>query len=189
MPRSISCMYGIGWNKHTCRFVKYGIRRIEDSWKFSKLTERSEVLSGNFQLPEGPPIPNSLNLQVCSVFISCPRCIVQFPMNKLANLCTRFMHTITYVQYVRDWCTFEKFCFSICLQMFFYTHHLFVVWWTLLILHAPNFWKWFIGPAIIYVVERIASLSIVNKARYGKTFIKEGIIFPSNVSKMRFFTR
>ncbi len=74
----------------------------------------------------------------------------------------------------------------IYLQLFYYTHHLFVVWWTLLILHAPNFWKWFIGPAVIYIIERIFSLSIVNKARYGKTFIKEGIIFPSNVSRIMF---
>ena len=86
---------------------------------------------------------------------------------------------------------FKKFFLRVfkLIQMFFYTHHLFVVWWTLLILHAPNFWKWFIGPALIYAVERISSLSIVNKARYGKTFIKEGIIFPSNVSKMECFIR
>ena len=69
------------------------------------------------------------------------------------------------------------------LQLFYFTHHLYVVWWTLLILHAPNFWKWFIAPAVIYLIERISRLSIVNKARFGKTVIKEGIIFPSNVRR------
>ena len=69
-------------------------------------------------------------------------------------------------------------------ELFYFSHHLFVIWWTLLILHAPNFWKWFIGPAVIYILERISRLSIVNKARYGKTFIKEGIIFPSNVTHL-----
>jgi hypothetical protein len=53
----------------------------------------------------------------------------------------------------------------------------------LLILHAPNFWKWFIGPAVLYFVERILRLRIVNRARYGKTVIEEGITLPSKVIK------
>jgi hypothetical protein len=66
-------------------------------------------------------------------------------------------------------------------QLFYVSHHLYVLWWALLIVHAPNFWKWFIGPAIFYLCERLWSLRIVNRARYGKTFIQEGITYPSKV--------
>ena len=69
------------------------------------------------------------------------------------------------------------------LQLFYFSHHFYIVWWALLILHAPNFWKWFIGPAVIYLAERIMRLRIVNRARYGKTVIQEGITYPSKVSK------
>jgi hypothetical protein len=45
----------------------------EGGWKFPELTarERSEVGSGNFQPPEVRSIPDSSNLQVCFVFITC----------------------------------------------------------------------------------------------------------------------
>ena len=59
-----------------------------------------------------------------------------------------------------------------------------MIWWILLILHAQNFWKWFIVPALIYLLERILRLRLVNKARYGKTFVKQGLVLPSNVRKM-----
>ena len=68
------------------------------------------------------------------------------------------------------------------LQLFYFSHHFYIVWWALLILHAPNFWKWFIGPAVIYLAERIMRLRIVNRARYGETVIQEGITYPSKVS-------
>ncbi|CAB3980388.1 NADPH oxidase 5 isoform X1, partial [Paramuricea clavata] len=69
-------------------------------------------------------------------------------------------------------------------ELFYYTHHLYIVWWVLLILHAPNFWKWFIGPAVLYFAERILRLRIVNRARYGKTIIEEGITLPSKVTHL-----
>ena len=36
---------------------------------FPELTERSEVTSENFQLPDVGPIPDSPNLKICLVFI------------------------------------------------------------------------------------------------------------------------
>ena len=66
-------------------------------------------------------------------------------------------------------------------QLFYYSHHLYVVWWIALILHAPNFWKWFIVPAVLYFIERLLRLRIVNRARFGKTIIEEGITLPSKV--------
>ena len=69
-------------------------------------------------------------------------------------------------------------------ELFYFSHHIYVLWWALLIVHAPNFWKWFAGPAVIYLCERLWSLRIVNRARYGKTFIQEGITYPSKVTHL-----
>jgi len=44
-------------------------------------------------------------------------------------------------------------------ELFWYTHHLFVVFFITILLHGkgtvnPNFWKWFIVPGGLYIVER-----------------------------------
>ena len=38
-------------------------------------------------------------------------------------------------------------------QVFYVTHMLYFFYWGLLLIHAPEFWKWFIGPACIFVIE------------------------------------
>ena len=45
-------------------------------------------------------------------------------------------------------------------ELFFETHHLFIVFFVLLLVHGahgkgPNFWKYFVGPAALYVLERL----------------------------------
>ena len=40
-------------------------------------------------------------------------------------------------------------------QVFYFTHLLYVPYYVLLILHAPNFWKWAIGPLLLYILERL----------------------------------
>lgn len=45
-------------------------------------------------------------------------------------------------------------------EIFWYSHHCFIGYFVFLLLHGgpgynPNFWKWFIGPGIIYLCERI----------------------------------
>ena len=45
-------------------------------------------------------------------------------------------------------------------ELFFETHHLFILFFVLLLVHGahgkgPNFWKYFIGPAALYVCERL----------------------------------
>jgi hypothetical protein len=40
-------------------------------------------------------------------------------------------------------------------NVFYFTHHLFVLFFILLLLHGPNFWMWFIIPGTLYLVERI----------------------------------
>lgn len=39
--------------------------------------------------------------------------------------------------------------------VFWSTHHLFLVFFVLLLVHGRNFWKWFIGPGALYLLERL----------------------------------
>lgn len=39
-------------------------------------------------------------------------------------------------------------------EIFYWTHLLYVPFWILVIFHGPNFWMWFIGPFLIYLLER-----------------------------------
>jgi predicted ferric reductase len=53
--------------------------------------------------------------------------------------------------------------------IFWYTHHLFIVFFALLLIHAKNFWMWFLGPGAMYIVERTlrnvrgSSVTVVKK--------------------------
>lgn len=40
-------------------------------------------------------------------------------------------------------------------EIFYWTHCLYVPFWVLVLLHGPNFWKWFIIPGSIYLIERV----------------------------------
>ncbi len=39
-------------------------------------------------------------------------------------------------------------------EIFYWTHLLYVPFWILVVFHGPNFWKWFIGPFVVYLLER-----------------------------------
>lgn len=45
------------------------------------------------------------------------------------------------------------------LQIFYWTHLLYVPFWLLLLFHGPNFWKWFAIPGTVYISERIMRLA------------------------------
>ncbi|CAH1394266.1 unnamed protein product, partial [Nezara viridula] len=68
-------------------------------------------------------------------------------------------------------------------EIFYWTHLLYLPFWILLILHGPNFWKWFIIPGIIYIIERIMRFSWMKSER-GKTYISSGILLPSRVTHL-----
>ncbi|GBP03598.1 NADPH oxidase 5 [Eumeta japonica] len=68
-------------------------------------------------------------------------------------------------------------------EIFYWTHLLYVPFWLLLIFHGPNFWKWFIIPGLIYIVERIIRLAFMRSER-GKTYISSGILLPSRVTHL-----
>ncbi|CAH1983350.1 unnamed protein product [Acanthoscelides obtectus] len=70
-----------------------------------------------------------------------------------------------------------------CFEVFYYTHLLYVPFWILLILHGPNFWKWFVFPGVAFGLERAyRSLFIVTER--GKTYISSGILLPSRVTHL-----
>ncbi|CAF1424355.1 unnamed protein product [Adineta steineri] len=55
-----------------------------------------------------------------------------------------------------------------CYQLFRYTHYLFWPIFILLVLHAPNFWKWAIGPMVLFCFETIY-LFKRHLPKYGRT--------------------
>ncbi|XP_076029976.1 NADPH oxidase 5-like [Oratosquilla oratoria] len=65
-------------------------------------------------------------------------------------------------------------------EVFYFTHLLYVVFLVLTILHGPRFWIWFIGPGILFLIERVW-LSITMRAGRGKTYISSGVLLPSRV--------
>jgi hypothetical protein len=40
-------------------------------------------------------------------------------------------------------------------EVFYLTHLLYIIFYILLISHARNFWHWFIGPGVIFILEKI----------------------------------
>ncbi|XP_052743214.1 NADPH oxidase 5 [Bicyclus anynana] len=70
-----------------------------------------------------------------------------------------------------------------CFEVFYFAHLLYIPFWILLIIHAPNFWKWFIVPGTVYIIERIMRLAWMRSER-GKTYIASGILLPSRVTHL-----
>lgn len=68
-------------------------------------------------------------------------------------------------------------------QIFYWTHLLYVPFWGLLIFHGPNFWKWFLGPGVLFVIERTMRFTWMRTGR-GKTYISSGLLLPSRVTHL-----
>jgi predicted ferric reductase len=69
-------------------------------------------------------------------------------------------------------------------EVFYLTHLLYIVFYILLILHARNFWYWLIGPAFIFVLEKICYLYKRYSTGNGKTLLHSAIIEQGNVVKL-----
>ncbi|XP_044571616.1 NADPH oxidase 5 isoform X3 [Drosophila ananassae] len=65
-------------------------------------------------------------------------------------------------------------------EVFYWTHLLYVPFWILCLFHGPNFWKWFLLPGLVYIVER-ALRYIWMRGDHGKTYISSGLLLPSKV--------
>ncbi|XP_033624639.1 NADPH oxidase 5-like [Asterias rubens] len=70
-------------------------------------------------------------------------------------------------------------------EVFFWTHKIcYMLFWVLLILHGPNFWCWFVGPAVLLLLEAFSETTIVKALRFGKTYVKEVNLLPSGVTHL-----
>lgn len=65
-------------------------------------------------------------------------------------------------------------------EVFYWSHLLYVFYWVLLILHAPNFWKWFIVPCILFIVEKVFRFA-KSLSDEGKAWVTMGVVLPSRV--------
>ncbi|XP_076666481.1 NADPH oxidase isoform X2 [Andrena cerasifolii] len=70
-----------------------------------------------------------------------------------------------------------------CFEIFYWSHLLYIPFWILMMLHGPNFWKWFIGPGIIYLFERSRRIAW-SHSELGKTYISSGLLLPSKVTHL-----
>ena len=75
------------------------------------------------------------------------------------------------------------------LQVFYWTHFLYLPFWLCCVLHSPNFWKWFIGPFCIFALEKMISL-YKSHSEEGKSYVTTGVVLPSRVySKVETYFR
>lgn len=56
---------------------------------------------------------------------------------------------------------------------------MYLPWYVSLIIHAPNFWKWFLVPGIIFIIESLRGMILFSPS--GQTYAEEGILLPSRV--------
>lgn len=47
-----------------------------------------------------------------------------------------------------------------CLQLFYWSHLSYIIIWALLFFHAPNFWKWFLVPGGLFVLEKAVGTAV-----------------------------
>ncbi|KFM67739.1 hypothetical protein X975_13448, partial [Stegodyphus mimosarum] len=68
-------------------------------------------------------------------------------------------------------------------EVFYYLHLLSFLFWICLILHGPSFWKWFLGPAVLFSIE--IAVRINRNLSSGKTaYVKQGVLLPSKVTHL-----
>lgn len=61
----------------------------------------------------------------------------------------------------------------------FYWSHLSYIWvWALLVVHCANFWKWFVVPGVVFLIEKLVGIAV---SRMGGLYIVEVNLLPSKV--------
>ncbi|XP_077173409.1 NADPH oxidase 5 isoform X7 [Paroedura picta] len=45
-------------------------------------------------------------------------------------------------------------------EVFYWTHLSYIFIWALLIIHSPNFWKWFLVPGFLFLLEKILGVAL-----------------------------
>lgn len=65
------------------------------------------------------------------------------------------------------------------LQVFYWSHLSYVWVWSLLMVHCANFWKWFVVPGLLFLLEKIVGIAV---SRMGGLYIVEVNLLPSKVT-------
>ncbi|XP_053128599.1 NADPH oxidase 5 isoform X6 [Hemicordylus capensis] len=66
-------------------------------------------------------------------------------------------------------------------EVFYWTHLSYIFIWALLVIHGPNFWKWFVMPGFLFLLEKIFSVGL---SRMGGLYIVEINLLPSKVTHL-----
>nr|XP_041574380.1 NADPH oxidase 5 [Taeniopygia guttata] len=66
-------------------------------------------------------------------------------------------------------------------QLFYWSHLSYIPVWFLLLLHAPQFWKWFLVPGSLFVLEKVLGWAW---RRAGDLHILEAKLLPSKVTHL-----
>ncbi|XP_055516942.1 NADPH oxidase 5 [Leucoraja erinacea] len=66
-------------------------------------------------------------------------------------------------------------------ELFYWTHLCYIWVWGLLILHCPNFWKWFVASGFLFLMEKIVGITV---SRIGGTQVVEVNLLPSKVTHL-----
>ncbi|XP_026877262.2 NADPH oxidase 5 [Electrophorus electricus] len=66
-------------------------------------------------------------------------------------------------------------------EVFYWTHLSYVWVWILLIVHCANFWKWFVVPGIVFIVEKLVGIAV---SRMSGQYIIEVNLLPSKVTHL-----
>uniref|UniRef100_A0AAY4EIQ7 NADPH oxidase n=1 Tax=Denticeps clupeoides TaxID=299321 RepID=A0AAY4EIQ7_9TELE len=66
-------------------------------------------------------------------------------------------------------------------EVFYWTHLSYIWVWILLIIHCANFWKWFVVPGMIFLLEKIVGIAV---SRMGGLYIVEVNLLPSKVTHL-----
>ncbi len=56
--------------------------------------------------------------------------------------------------------------------MFYWSHLLYIPFWINLILHGPNFWYWFVGPGVLFIVFEKIIQSINRYSSQGRSYVR-----------------
>ncbi|XP_066446091.1 NADPH oxidase 5 [Eleutherodactylus coqui] len=66
-------------------------------------------------------------------------------------------------------------------EVFYWTHLSYIWIWILLFLHTPKFWKWFLVPGLLFVMEKVFGMAA---SRMGGLYIVEVNLLPSKVTHL-----
>jgi hypothetical protein len=56
-----------------------------------------------------------------------------------------------------------------------------IPWLIILLFHGPVFWKWFLIPSSLYIIEKVLRYRKSRSNKHGETFVMEAILLPSQV--------